>query len=305
VKGTPSRLGQLLDISPRNLEKIIYFASFIITDLDEKKRAQGLKNLEKDHKVQLEETQVEVEDMIDSLDEDLERQILEIRARYDNEAASLESAIVDRLAELRRETDTVIRVLSENKNQKAPDNVQLSWAEEPIVTTGTKITAKHSKLAEPGFEKEEQRIREQLKLDQLELDSKREADIENERVRVDDQRARSDETIKERLAEVDKFFERRQQDLEGVVSRQLLSELRYQELQETCGEVFQASSGAEAMLELIRQIDLDDLAEEVRKDLRANSIQRRRKATKRLRVLEAFRRSGNNPEWMIMTVLPV
>ena len=65
VKGTPSRLGQLLDISPRNLEKIIYFASFIITDLDEKKRAQGLKNLEKDHKVQLEETQVEVEDMID------------------------------------------------------------------------------------------------------------------------------------------------------------------------------------------------------------------------------------------------
>ena len=111
--------------------------------------------------------------------------------------------------------------------------------------------------------------------------------------------------MKERLAEVDEFFERRRTDLESIVSRQLLSELRHQELQGSCGDVFEAASGAEAMLELIRQIDLDDLAAEVREDLRANSIQKRRKATKRLRVVEAFRRSGNRPEWMIITVLPV
>ena len=146
VKGTPSRLGQLLDISPRNLEKIIYFASFIITELDEEKRAEGIKNLEKDHEARLEETRIEVEDMIDSLDDDLERQVLEIRSRFDNEAAQLATAADEKLAELRTEADTVTRVLAENKAQKAPDEIKLSWMEEPIVKTGTKITVRHGKI---------------------------------------------------------------------------------------------------------------------------------------------------------------
>ncbi len=305
VKGTPSRLGQLLDISPRNLEKIIYFASFIITELDEEKRAEGIKNLEKDHEARLEETRIEVEDMIDSLDDDLERQVLEIRSRFDNEAVQLATAADEKLAELRTEADTVTRVLAENKAQKAPDEIKLSWMEEPIVKTGTKITVRHGKLVEPAFEEAAAAIQAQLEVDRSDLDSRREANIVNEHTRVEEQRARSDETVKERLAEVDEFFERRRTDLESIVSRQLLSELRHQELQGSCGDVFEAASGAEAMLELIRQIDLDDLAAEVREDLRANSIQKRRKATKRLRVVEAFRRSGNRPEWMIITVLPV
>ena len=305
VKGTPSRLGQLLDISPRNLEKIIYFASFIITELDEDKRAKGISNLEKDHKDRLEETRIEVEDMIDSLDDDLERQVLEIRSRFDNEAAQLATAADEKIAELRTEADTVTRVLTENKAQKAPDEIKLSWMEDPIVKTGTKITARHGKLVEPAFEEATKEIREQLEADRLDVDSRREANIVNEHTRVEDQRARSDETLKERLTEVDEYYERRAADLDSIVSRQLLSELRHQELQSTVGDIFEAASGAEAMLELIGQLDLDDLAEEVREDLNANSIQRRRKATKRLRVIEAFRRSGNRPEWMIITVLPV
>ncbi|MDP6508918.1 MAG: DNA-directed RNA polymerase subunit beta' [Chloroflexota bacterium] len=305
VKGTPSRLGQLLDISPRNLEKIIYFASFIVTELDEKRRAEAIASIDDDHKTRLDETAVEVEDMIESLDDDLERQILEIRARFDNEAAQLPVKVEEDIQKLRTETDVVLRVLAENKSQKAPDDIKLSWMLDPIVTTGTKITARHSKGVEPAFEEASARLREQLEEERKDLDSRRETDISNERVRVEDQRSRSDETLKERLTEVDEYYERRLIDLETLASRQLLSELRYQELQGTCGDVFKATSGAEAMLELIGQIDLDELAVELRADLGANSIQKRRKATKRLRVVEAFRRSGNQPDWMIISVLPV
>src|SRR6058998_1926603 len=65
--------------------------------------------------------------------------------------------------------------------------------------------------------------------------------------------------------------------------------------------------GAEAVRELLVQIDLDQLSDDLRKEIRlsSGSGQRRKKATKRLRVVEAFRKSGNRPEWMIMTALPV
>ena len=64
--------------------------------------------------------------------------------------------------------------------------------------------------------------------------------------------------------------------------------------------------GAEAFFDILKRIDLDRLAEELWDEVRnSRSKQKRRKATKRLKVLEAFRRSGNHPEWMVMTVLPV
>ena len=64
--------------------------------------------------------------------------------------------------------------------------------------------------------------------------------------------------------------------------------------------------GAEAVWDLLQQVDLDELAQELRdRDAQTSSGQRRKKATKRLRVVEAFRKCGNRPEWMIITILPV
>ncbi len=64
--------------------------------------------------------------------------------------------------------------------------------------------------------------------------------------------------------------------------------------------------GAEAFYDILSRLDLDKLAEELWKEVRTTkSKQKRKKATTRLKVVEAFRRSGNRPEWMILTVLPV
>ncbi len=85
-----------------------------------------------------------------------------------------------------------------------------------------------------------------------------------------------------------------------------LSESRYRELKTRWGQVFRADMGAEAFYDILRRLDLEKLAEELWHEVKTSrSKQKRKKATTRLKVVEAFRRSGNRPEWMILTILPV
>lgn len=88
---------------------------------------------------------------------------------------------------------------------------------------------------------------------------------------------------------------------------ELLPEEKYAELRETLGpDAFTASIGAEAMRTLLEEVDLDKVVPELRAELKETSSEtKRKKLAKRLKVLEALKKSGNRPEWMILTVLPV
>ncbi len=86
---------------------------------------------------------------------------------------------------------------------------------------------------------------------------------------------------------------------------QLLSEKEYREMRERYEDEFKASMGAEAIQELLREIDLEQLSGELHKELEEAGGQKRVRLLKRLEVVEAFRVSGNRPEWMIMDVIPV
>jgi DNA-directed RNA polymerase subunit beta' len=80
-----------------------------------------------------------------------------------------------------------------------------------------------------------------------------------------------------------------------------MGETRYRELKSRWGQVFRADMGAEAFYDILKRLDLDKLAEELWLEVRTSkSKQKRKKATKRLKVVEAFRRSGNRPEWMVL-----
>ena len=88
--------------------------------------------------------------------------------------------------------------------------------------------------------------------------------------------------------------------------KELLTDEEYRQNVQEHGDTFKAGVGAEAVKELLRSINLDALAKELRAKISASSsIGIKRKLTKRLRVVEAFRKSGNKPEWMIMDVIPV
>ncbi len=90
-----------------------------------------------------------------------------------------------------------------------------------------------------------------------------------------------------------------------LVKRQLLTENEYREYREKYGQNFKAAMGAEAVKKLLDEIDLDQLAQELRTELHTVSGQRKIRAIRRLEVVEAFRKSGNCPEWMILDVIPV
>ncbi|WNS42785.1 DNA-directed RNA polymerase subunit beta' [Paenibacillus sp. MMS20-IR301] len=87
--------------------------------------------------------------------------------------------------------------------------------------------------------------------------------------------------------------------------KQLLSEKEYRSYREKYGYGFQAGMGAEAVKKLLQDIDIDKELEFLKEELRTAQGQRRNRAIKRLEVIEAFRNSGNKPDWMIMDVLPV
>ena len=91
----------------------------------------------------------------------------------------------------------------------------------------------------------------------------------------------------------------------GLQYKQVLSEQEYQEAKETWGDTFRVGMGAEAIQELLRAIDLDAEYEELQAGLKGSTGQKRARIVKRLEVVEAFRGSGNKPEWMIMDVIPV
>ncbi|RDV80525.1 DNA-directed RNA polymerase subunit beta' [Ammonifex thiophilus] len=90
-----------------------------------------------------------------------------------------------------------------------------------------------------------------------------------------------------------------------LVKKQLLTDAEYREYREKYGDSFRAGMGAEAIKELLAEIDLDQLAQELRQEIKESTGQRRVRAIRRLEVVEAFRKSGNRPEWMILEVLPV
>ena len=87
--------------------------------------------------------------------------------------------------------------------------------------------------------------------------------------------------------------------------KQLLSEKEYRDMRERYEDEFKASMGAEAIQELLAKIDLDALSAQLHDEMENASGQKRMRLLKRLEVVEAFRVSGNRPEWMIMDVIPV
>lgn len=95
------------------------------------------------------------------------------------------------------------------------------------------------------------------------------------------------------------------QDGSGLQQKQVLSEAEYQEARSKYGDSFRVGMGAESIMELLMSIDLEEESVELKTELITSSGQKRARIIKRLEVIEAFRESGNKPEWMILTVIPV
>ena len=115
---------------------------------------------------------------------------------------------------------------------------------------------------------------------------------------------REDLSVEDRMT-LEKEVEDKITDVEDLYPFKLLTDSRYREMRNKYGHVFEADTGAQAILTTLQKQKLDELHAKLHEEINSASGQRRKKAIKRLQVVEAFRRSGNKPEWMIITVLPV
>jgi len=143
-------------------------------------------------------------------------------------------------------------------------------------------------------------------LKELEADFKtrRKEMLKKHKVKNPDEDVLSDEAINE-LAELDNSYSTAKSDLANLAKYELLPEGRYRELNLKFGHIFKAGIGAEAVQQLLSEIDLKKLIKSLREESETSIGQKKKKALKRLKVAEGMQKAGIRPEWMITSELPV
>jgi DNA-directed RNA polymerase subunit beta' len=306
TRRVPSYLGLLLDISRRNLDRVLYFAQYVITHVDEEARQKALARIEKELAQKEALLGGDIDEQMESIRGErdaalgqFEDRAKEIHQHFDNELSRLSDEAMQQAQIIQSRVESLM-------GQNAPADIDFESANTVIAAKGEQITndniariqsAVNAYLSDLQAEIEEMR---QLELDRLD----READSLASQAAntLDDQRAELDN----RMLQFRQAAEKARQELTDLKVLQFLPETRYRELKSRYGQVFQADMGAEAFYEILKTMDLEKLAVELWHEVRTTrSKQRKKKATKRLRVVESLRKSDNRPEWMILTVLPV
>ncbi len=315
-KGTPSRLATLLEISPRNLERVLYFAQYIVTSVDEVARKEALKGLDDELAGRGGGATAEEESEINAR---LKRQLTELDREIRARLEQVESDRAERaqaMGEAAQVTEKAINDLGE----AAADGAIIFEPTAEIIVADRAVGGKEAKArlravltqasldAEEAFTNQKDQINKEGEQKRADLKALAEGEIAGLRANAKTSaQSRKEEIAKEKKA------------LLGLKPYQLLPEIgrddeldSFRTLDAKFGSerprgarIFRAGMGAEAVRELIEHMDLDAESKELAVDVRNTAGMRRKKAIKRLRLIEAFRRSGARPEWMILSVLPV
>ncbi|MDN6783674.1 MAG: DNA-directed RNA polymerase subunit beta', partial [Bifidobacterium mongoliense] len=213
-KGVPSRLGYLLDIAPKDLEKVIYFAAYMVTSVDEDQRHQDLPDLQ----------------------DEFDTEITNLLKRRDNEIEERARKIENDLAQLEADGEAKGSAKAKLRN---------------------------------GAERDMAAIRQ-----------------------------RFDEQVQRLTAVFDRFKGLKPGDMEGDVDL-------WREMEDRYGDYFDGCMGAEAIKKRLQDFDLDAASKELREEIDTGSGQRKARALKRLKVVNAFMTTGNKPEAMVLDAIPV
>ncbi len=323
TRRVPSYLGLLLDVSRRNLDRVLYFAQFVVTQVDQDARSKAITRIEKELELKEQELTGELEDQFselrenrDQLAEEYDSKVKAIRSHFDGELARLSDEVMNEAQVAQTRVESML-------GQAASVEISLQATETVVVEKGEEITNDHISRIQTQVNEYLSRLQSEIEeLSKAEI-AKIGGDIDDANLDVDSSLDEQVAELEDRIANLRNSAEKQITELDDLHVLQFLSESRYRELKSRFGNVFQANMGAEAFHEILGTLNLAKLAEELWIEVRTSkSKQRSRKATKRLRVVESLRNSrstvmdidetnqenepnGNRPEWMILTVLPV
>ena len=151
-KGTPSRIGLLLDLSPRNLERILYFALYVITNIDEEARQRELMRLEEDVLNLEQNLDGQVVERIDSLKVRRDSELLNARSRIDEDRVEIETRREQELEAARRAESETLAMLREFMGQQVEEDITYEPTGQTIVKEGDTVTSKHLESLEQKAE---------------------------------------------------------------------------------------------------------------------------------------------------------
>ncbi|MCC7118419.1 MAG: DNA-directed RNA polymerase subunit beta' [Anaerolineales bacterium] len=302
----PSQMGMLLDVSRRNLDRVLYFAQYIVTYVDEEARQKALKRLEDEISVSDREQADDINSKIAEIKIKRDQQINELKQKQATLEQSYDESIAEQLDPIIKEGQKLEKLLQEQMGEAAKKAFVFESTGEKVIDAGDKIAGKHITQVQKSVQKKLEALENELKdkkqreLDEIKTQTasiKAKADLEMEALRSD---------LENQTSASSNQSSRLRDELLELRPFTFLSEIRYRELKQRWGQVFRADMGAEAFYDILERLDLDKLSEELWHEVRTTkSKQKRKKSTTRLKVVEAFRRSGNSPAWMILTVLPV
>ncbi len=309
VKGTPSRLGLLLDISPRSLERVLYFAQHIVTEVDEDAKKQAMERLREEMEREAAERERQYADRITEIELARDEAISKLEAGRDKELKRLDNQLSKGGDAVMKRAATLEKRLSDQVGKPAARDVALEGID--IVAKGERVFKKTVQKLKAAARERVSALEAELTEKRPELESQTEAAIQEQREaaeaeieplikKMQEEREAVEAEYHEKVVELDELKDPIVHDRVT-----LLTEAKYRELEDRFGNVFSAGMGAEAILTMLQRLDLDRLRERLQQETQSSSGQRRKKAVKRLRVVEALRKSGNKPEWMIFTVQPV
>jgi DNA-directed RNA polymerase subunit beta' len=306
TRRVPSYLGLLLDVSRRNLDRVLYFAQYVITHIDEDVRNKAIGRIQKELALKEQELGGDVQDRMkevkgnhDEFMSQYEEKVHEINEHFEREFERVSGQVQE-------ETQTLENHIQANMGQTATADLEHKQISIVIVARGEQNTSESLYRL--------QEISTKFINDlQGEIDGMRKTELSRLATEMEGMGTGVNTTLDEHLTELNSRLtairqnaEKQMQELKELAILQFLSENRYRELKQRFGNAFQADMGAEAFYKILQGLDLEKMSVELWREVRTTrSKQRKKKATKRLRVAESLRSSGNRPEWMILTVLPV
>ncbi len=306
TRRVPSYLGLLLDISRRNLDRVLYFAQYVVTYVDEDARQKALKRLEEQYTNSGGDISEKLNAQIAAIKNERDSSLEALKQREEEIVKQYDETIASQLEPVIKQGQRLDSDLQERMGKETRKDIMFPGTDEVIVKAGEIIENRHVRSVQQVVKQ---------RLDEIESDLKGQKQRELEHISLEKARIRAeaDQLILELSNQVEDEtiaargeFNRMRDELLDLQTLTFMGEPRFRELRSRWGQVFRADMGAEAFYDILKRLDLDTLAKELWHEVRTSrSKQKRKKATKRLKVVESFRRSGNKPEWMVLTVLPV
>jgi DNA-directed RNA polymerase subunit beta' len=306
TRRVPSYLGLLLDISRRNLDRVLYFAQYVVTHVDEDARRKALKRIE-DEIMALEREQADsLNSQIAHIKASRKKHLEDLDERKKHVDEIYAEEVGDKIDPVIREGQQLERSLTERMGKTLRQPVVLQATGTPIADKGETVGNEHIVRVQKAVARQLEEVESVLKQQRDNNLTRLKDQIERVKSESDSAMAELRESVDDGSLTARELLGQEREELQEIHEMMFLGETRYRELKAKWGQVFRADMGAEAFHEILQGLDLDKLAESLWEEARTTrSKQRKKKATKRLKVVEAFRRSGNRPEWMILTVLPV